>query len=284
MLRVAVYRFPHSRRSSFCAEAMARGIRAVGDEVHERSMAQYPGKPDTDVAVFYGFNRELLEDYRAAGKKAIYVDLGYWQREGQTGHHKLGINSRHPTAYFQRKPHAPDRWNRLNVTIHPWRTPKNPNAPIIVAGMSGKGATAEGFRPEQWERDAVAQLKRHTKRPIIYRPKPNWTGSKPIEGSEYQRGDSQGRDVPSVLKSGVHAVVTHHSNVAVDALLAGVPVFVADGICAPLALSDLSQIETPIYPDGREQWAYDAAYTQWTIAEMTAGVPWRHLKEEGLLA
>lgn len=280
MTTVAVYRFPHSRRSSFCAEAMTKGVRAVGDTVSERVMGQFQGVADTDVAAFYGFNRDLLDAYRKAGKTAVYIDLGYWRREGETGHHKLGLNSRHPTGYFQRRKHPPDRWERLRERIEPWR--KGGGA-IIVAGMSGKGAAAEGFRPEQWERQAVAELRKHTDRKIIYRPKPNWVGSKPIEGAEFQRGDSQGRDVPAVLKGGVHAVVTHHSNVAVDALLAGVPVFVMDGICAPLALSDLSKIETPLYPDGREQWAWDAAYTQWTVHEMTAGTAWRHLKTEGLV-
>jgi len=281
MTSVAVYRYPHSRRSSFCAEAMAQGIRASGDQVHDRVMSQYEGRPDTDVAVFYGFNRDLLDGYRVAGKKAIYVDLGYWAREGQTGHHKLGLNSRHPTAYFQRRAHAPDRWRRLNVTIQPWRA-ANPAAPIIVAGMSGKGALAEGFHPQEWERKAIAELRKHTQRRIIYRPKPNWTGSRPIDGADFQKGDSQGRDVPVVLRN-CHAIVTHHSNVAVDALLAGVPVFSVEGIAAKLGLSDLSKIETPVYPDGREQWAYDAAYTQWTVPEMASGAPWRHLKEEGLV-
>jgi len=281
MTTVAVYRFPHSRRSSFCAEAMAQGIRAVGDQVQERVMMQYHG-PDTDVAVFYGFNRELLDGYRTAGKKAIYIDLGYWAREGQLGHHKLGINSRHPTDYYQRRAHAPDRWARLRQTIAPWRTSSPPHAPILVCGMSGKGAAAEGFHPEEWERRTVAELRKHTQRRIVYRPKPNWAGSKPIEGADYQRGDNQGRDVPAVLRE-VHAVVTHHSNVAVDALIAGVPVFVMDGIARTLGLSDLSKIEKPIRPDGREQWAYDAAYTQWTVHEMATGAPWRHLKEEGLV-
>lgn len=237
-------------------------------------------EPDTDVAIFYGFNRELLDGYRLAGKKAIYADLGYWQREGTTGHHKLGINSRHPNNYFQNRKHAPDRWKRLNVTIDPWR--KGGGA-IVVAGMSGKGSNAEGLRAEEWEKFAVAELRKHTARPIIYRPKPNWVGSRAITGAETQRGDSQGRDVAGVLRSGIHAVVTHHSNVAVDALLAGVPVFCLDGIAATLGLSDLAKIENPIKPDGREQWAWDAAYTQWSLSELSHGAAWRHLKDEGLV-
>lgn len=259
---------------------MAAGARALGEQVIDRVMQEYH-EPDTDVAVFYGFNRAILDGYKAAGKKAIYVDLGYWQREGQTGHHKLGINSRHPTAYFQKRKHPDDRWRRLNVGIQPWK-PEGRGA-VIVAGMSGKGANAEGFAPEQWERETVQLLKRHTSRPIIYRPKPNWVGARPIEGAEFQRGDSQGRDVPTILRHGVHAVVTHHSNVAVEALLAGVPIFCVEGIMTPLALTNFARIENTIHPEGREQWAYDAAYTQWTIAEMTAGTAWRHLKDEGLV-
>lgn len=283
MITVAVYRFPHSRRSCFCAEAMSNGIRAVGDRVIERTMPEFR-EADTDVAVFYGFNKPLLDAYKAAGKKAIYVDLGYWRREGQFGHHKLGINSRHPTSYFQRRKHDDRRWRSLNIGIAPWQTKaRTPKAPIIVVGMSGKGAAAEGYLPQQWEAETIARLRKITDRPIIYRPKPNWRGSSPISGAEYQVGDNQGRDVPAVLSGGIHAIVSHHSNVGVDALLAGVPVFCVEGITTPLSRTDLSKIEDPLFPDGREQWAWDAAYTQWTVPEMSAGHPWRHLKNEGLV-
>ena len=278
MTDVMVYRWEGSRRSCFVADALFKGIQACGEKVRMKDARSFT-RPEADVALWYGYSKAIMDGYRDAGKKAIYVDLGYWRREGFNGHHKLAINSRHPTDYFQKKKHPPDRFKKLGVAIKDWT--KSGDS-IIVAGMSAKGAGAEGFPPERWERDAVAELKRYTTRSVIYRPKPNWHFSTRIDGAGYQRGDPQGNDVPTILK-GVHAVVTHHSNVAVDALLEGVPVFCLEGIASVLGKSKLSEIESPIRPEGREQWAYDAAYSQWSVPEMASGAAWRHLKEEGLV-
>ena len=63
-----------------------------------------------------------------------------------------------------------------------------------------------------------------------------------------------------------HAVVVHSSNVAVDALLAGVPVFCTVPCAAyRMGYADLSKIESPLYPDDREQWAWNLADQQWTL-------------------
>lgn len=278
MIDVVVYQWPGSRRSCFVASAMLKGIKACSDTARFKDARTYL-QPEGDVAVWYGFSRPIMDGYRDAGKKAVYVDLGYWRREGFTGHHKLTINSRHPTDYFQKTKHPPDRFNKLHVPIRPWR---HGEGDIIVAGMSGKGARAEGLEPEQWERWAVEELRKYTSRRVVYRPKPNWHGSGEIGGAILQRGHPQGDDVPRVLQN-TYAIVTHHSNVAVDALLEGVPVFCVDGIARLLGRKDLSKIEQPIRPDGREQWAYDAAYTQWTIPEMESGQAWQHLKNERLV-
>ena len=277
-LDVVVYRWPGSRRSCFVADALFKGIGSYGESVSLRDARSY-SEPEADVAVWYGYSKPIMEGYRRAGKKAIYVDLGYWAREGFTGHHKLAINSRHPTSYFQRRRHSPDRFRKLPVTVKPWT--KSGDF-VIVAGMSAKGAAAEGLNAEEWERRAVAELRKHTSRRIVYRPKPNWHSATRIEGTDFQKGHSQGDDVPDVLRN-CHAVVTHHSNVAVDALLAGVPVFCLEGIASVLGKSNLSEIESPIRPEGREQWAYDAAWTQWSVPEMASGAAWRHLREEGLV-
>ena len=53
-----------------------------------------------------------------------------------------------------------------------------------------------------------------------------------------------------------HCVVTFNSNVAVEALLAGTPVFVGPHSAAlPMgrSVTDLGDIENPAYPDGREE-------------------------------
>ncbi len=145
--------------------------------------------------------------------------------------------------------------------------------------MGPKGSRAEGFSPLAWERRAVAMIRQHSARPIIYRPKPNWENPLPLQGVETAPKD---QDLMEALR-GCHAVVAHHSNAAVEALVAGIPAFVVEGIALPMGRSDLAMIEQPRYPGTRAQWLADAAWTQWSVAEMSSGAAWRHLKDEGLV-
>lgn len=283
MRTIVIYFAQGVHRSMLVAQAMAAGARAARVPVSLRASVTYRGRPDHDVAIFYGLAdglRRVFDDYRR-DRRAIYIDLGYWGRRKRTrwdGYHKLVLNSRHPTAYFQSRAHPPDRFRSFGVDIRPWRRPEA-NGHIIVAGMSAKAAAVEGFGAEEWERETIAKLGQLTKRRIIYRPKPNWLGASAIRGSVWL-----GRDVPleSALK-GCHAVVAHHSNVAVDALLAGIPCICPGGAASVLSGHELEHIEDPPMPDGREQWAADLAYTQWSLEEMQTGAAFRYLLAEGLI-
>jgi hypothetical protein len=258
---------------------MAQGLHAAGQSHELLSSTSYRG-PAHDVAIFYGLAlglRRVLEEYRAAGRKAIYVDMGYWGRrlnDRFDGFHKLALNDRHPTAYFQRWAHPPDRIQHHGIRLKPWRTA---GRHILVAGMSAKAAQAEGLPPHSWERATIARLRELTDRPIVYRPKPNWTEACPIEGSVF----AQTQPLDSLFNN-CHAVVAHHSNVAVDALLAGVPCICPGGVASSLSGHDLTLIESPPMPDGRQQWAQDVAYTQWSIHEMRTGAAWGYLAREVL--
>lgn len=259
---------------------MAEGVRKSGDAVQICSSDGFRA-PCSDVAVFYGFDGSLqrvFRAYREAGRPAVYVDLGYWGRvEGGkfAGYHKVSVNGRHPTAYFQSRRHDDRRFSKFRLTIEGWRAGRS----ILLAGTSEKGALVDGFKAEEWERQAIALLRQHTDRPIIYRPKPSWTGARPIEGAVFAHSME---DVALALND-CHAVVTHHSNVAVDGLIRGIPAFCIDGVATPLALSDLSLVESPKREGDRHRWACDIAYCQFTVEEMRAGVVWRHLKSEELI-
>lgn len=286
-MNISVYIDPGSTRSKIVGDAIYDGIRRCGFTVEKKNSVTYRTRRSLtldDVAVFYGLSgglRRVFQDYRERGR-AFYIDLGYWGRRKRTrwdGYHKIILNSRHPTAYFQNKRHPNDRFASFRVPIKPWREP-NPKAPIIVAGMSAKAAGAEGFAAESWERATIAKLVKLTDRRIIYRPKPNWPHFHQIAGAKIQT------DVPlKVALADCHAVVAHHSNVCVDALLEGVPVFCVEGAAMPLAtpLEFLHTIDEPKRPDGREAWAADLAYCQWSLEEMQNGLAWRGIMDEGLL-
>lgn len=237
-----------------------------------------------DCAAFYGLEGNLTEAFAqfSAEKEAVYVDLGYWGRhEGGrwTGYHKVVVNSRHPTTYFRRIPKPDDRLSMFHVEPSPWRR-EGDGKHILLVGMSEKAAQHVGFEAEQWEYSVVDELRYCRTREIIYRPKPNWSGARAIPGSTFS---GRKRDLADDLNN-CWAVVTHHSNAAVEALMLGVPVFCTTGVAAPMGKDPFSgELYEPYYPPDRAQWAADLAYTQWSVEEIRQGLAWRHLKAEGLL-
>lgn len=240
------------------------------------------------VAAFYGLEGNIpaiFRHYRDHRRAAVYVDLGYWgRREGGrfTGYHKVVVNARHPTAYFQRHrtDFCIDRFGRFEVPILPLR--QSPGL-ILLAGMGDKGAIAEGFEPEQWERQVLTAIRAVTDRPVMYRPKPSWKEARPMPGTLYSQ---RHQDIPWPQ---VSAVVTHHSNVAVEALLNGIPTWCWGGVAAPHARQFLEELARPLtfqeFPPNYvlRAWAQDIAYTQWSVAEIAAGRCWAHLLREELV-
>lgn len=277
-LRVALVKYDH-RRSIKTLSAMAEGIAKTGDQPFILSDIEYR-TPEHDVAVFWGYvssMQRVLRTYTEAGKPAIYIDFGYWGRDKENTHYKLSLNARHPTAYFRSRQHDNKRAKALGIEAQKWR---KAGSHIVVAGMGAKAAWAERLEPPgSWETRVIAQLKTLTDRPIVYRPKPSWRDAEPLKDAAYSPPEQPLEDV----LANAHAVVTHHSNVAVDALVSGVPAFVWDGVASPMGLQDLALIETPLLPRDRESWINDISYTQFTLSEMAEGLPWRHLKNEGLL-
>lgn len=279
-------------REKICP-SLANGIAAAGDKPISLRAERYNGV-FSDAVIFYGFdgNRDsniarAFDDYRKAGLKAVYVDLGYFKKRDSLGrygdYHRFSVNDRHPTAYFQNIKHPSDRFDQHHRKIaREMRQGKN----IILCGMSDKASRFDGCGGlEQWERDAIDKIKAVTDRPIVYRPKPQ-VKDKPqypaIAGVGYS--DPRTRSLEDELKDS-WAVVSHHSNAGIDALLAGVPCFQAEGVAVALGLSDLSMIEQPRLPnlDERRQFMFDVAYCQFNRAEMENGTAWRHLKSEGLV-
>ncbi len=131
----------------------------------------------------------------------------------------------------------------------------------------------------EWETSTLQALRQVTDRPIVYRPKPSCKMTLLLPGAFYSPPI---QPLEEALVD-VHAVVTHHSNVACDALLEGIPAFSVEGVATAQGSQDFAQIETPIRSDDRAQWAADVAYSQFTVAEMRDGICWKHLKAEGLI-
>lgn len=249
---------------------MAAGIKKHG---HVAIVTRWENHIPADVAVGYGWK---FPHVLTAHKRFVYVDLGWWgrkpKRDELNGYHKVVVNGREPTDYFDRAS-LPDRFDRFGLELKPWRKGGDH---ILLAGMSEKSSGTRGFRPLEWEMNAIDKIKRVTDTPIVYRPKPSWKNAKPIDGTVFSPPT---QPLSEVLEN-CAGVVTLHSNVAVDALIAGVPVLAEQGVASLLSVWSIERLLGEQKQDRRQQLMDDVAYCQWTPTEMASGECWEHLVRE----
>lgn len=208
------------------------------------------------TSIAYGILRgtgEILRECERTGENYIYCDHSYFKQHRcdlsasrQNGYFRLVQNDRYARDIGSR---PSDRWEALGVKVKPWRkTGKH----IVVVPVSRFVAAYNGFNASDWLGSTLAKLKEVTDRPVMIKPKDS---DAPIE---------------EVL-DGAWALVTMESNAAIDALVAGVPVFAGvSAAVAPIANMELDLIESPPMGD-REGLFSMLAYQQWTIDEIVSG-------------
>jgi hypothetical protein len=238
-----------------------RGWRVIEQEGHQASIDD----TDADLICGYGWHPWMQEAYRKQPDRVVHVDLAFWTRNkyykiamgGETGRWSSLVDFDYPS----------NRFDMHQVTVKESRLP---GRRVLVAGMSGKAAKDWGYEPEQWERSAIERLRKAGAELIVYRPKPTFPASTPLPGAEY---DKQGLSI-EVRIHHVDAVVSHHSNVAIDALVAGLPIYVDTGISKSLSVPSIEDVVGAKAPDYEIRYRFlkQVAWHQWTLEELTSGV------------
>lgn len=282
-MRVAIYATDQgSKRGRHLAQAMLDGFRR--HRVDASVLTGYAGV-EADLAVAYGWNqRDIFLDYQRAGRQFIFLDLGYWGRRGsrlpEEGYHRFAVDSWDTLDGLLRNM-PPDRFDALGVRLHDWVDVWDRKV-VIVAGMSGKAAWTHGYPEGEWERRRMASLERLLRKTGIrveLRPKP----SKRIRVAETVE---QALDRARVL-------YTHHSNMAIDAIVRGIPCCAVKGVGRLFSpdIVDAGWFVNPferwqsgralLTDEHRRQVLADIAYAQWSPAEMRSGAFWEFLLRTG---
>lgn len=208
-----------------------------------------------DPFVVWGQQWTAAEAIRRAekeGRPYFDIDNGFWEpgRGNDRGYYKITYRGLSPVFL----PDAPDVHGL--PTLKPWR--KTGSHILLAYPGTGFGA-ALGMDMESWIAGAEAHIREFTDRKIIVRPK---TLTEPLGGDL--------RDC--------WALVTHSSNVAVDAVIAGIPVFVAPtNPASPVGNHYLTNIEDPVMPE-RTQWLRSLASQHFKVWEMREGHHFEKLK------
>jgi hypothetical protein len=210
------------------------------------------------IPVVWGVRRGSKEIIDQAVSRAgffYFIDNAYFGR-GHYNNYRITRNGFEAGA-IRRCP--PDRIKALGVEAAPWN---RGGEYVLVCPPTEPFMRAHGCGT--WLEETLVELKRHTDRKIVVRQKP--------------RAEETVVPLDDALR-GAHALVTHSSNIAVEAAVAGTPVFVAPtSAAAPVGLTDLSKIESPVFPD-RDPWLAHLAYSQFSFEELGTGQAWRMLLE-----
>jgi len=214
------------------------------------------GEPPDDGEMFVTWGQlwnalKTIPKALKQGRPFLHIDNGYIDpaRGLATGYYRITYNSPSPIMW----PDAPKA--RLVKSMAPWRE----NGRGIVIGLpSGFFGRAWGIDSQVWQASCVKELRRYTERPAFTRLKKS-----PVPLA---------RDLQHAW-----ALYTHSSNVAVDAVLAGIPVF-CQPTCpaAPVGNLDIAQIERPAMPD-RQAWFNSLIAQQYTVDEMRSGLARDHV-------
>ena len=230
------------------AQGIGCGLRYAEDDTGAR-----PGVP-----VVWGVapsSDRVVASAKQSGQYFFHVDQAYFSR-GHGQSYRITRN-RHEAGAVRECP--TDRIEAYGLVVKPWQ---RGGSNVLVCPPTDDFMAAHGHA--EWLKNTVEALRRHTDRPIIVRREPQPGGTvEPL----------------SEALSRAHALVTPSSNVAIEAVVAGVPVFVSpSSAAAPVGLTDLRSIERPVYPD-RDRWLAHLAYGQFSLEEVRSGAAWRMLLE-----
>jgi hypothetical protein len=222
-------------------------------------------------------NQAIWQRNVQQGKPTIVLEVGGIKR-GTTW--KVGLNGINRSAYFGPDNNNDDRHRLLGLSLKPWRTS---GEFILIAGQHDKSLQWQGMPSmSQWLMNTIDTIRTYTNRPILFRPHPRC----PLPNIENEFKNVY-RQQPVQLPNSyddfdmqfdnIWATVSWSSNPGIHSVINGVPAFTGpDSLAFDVTEQNLRSIETPLYCD-RTQWLNDYAYTEWTIEEISKGIPHKHL-------
>ena len=268
-MKFKLYRNYGALNSAPVFDAFATGVSALGHEIVE---------DQEDVAVIWSVlwwgrmqpNQEIYQQCMKLNKPIIIIEVGNLKR-GTTWR----ISCQHINNYgiFSNQANIDlDRPKKLGVSLKP-KADKRRNE-ILIATQHSRSLQWEGQPSmEQWIRDTIAKVKRHTGRRIVVRPHPRSQIREKFADAviELPRKVANSYD-DFDINYNYHCVINHNSGPAVQAAINGIPTICDSSSLAFSVSEKWENLENPQLPD-REEWFLKLCHTEWTVEEIRQGIP-----------
>jgi hypothetical protein len=258
MLRPPICYSDNQPTSGKLAAAMATGSHghAVNDLVYR------PGPAAVFGRLYAG---HVLDQAVADGHDYYYMDHAFM---GRGKYYRAARNAVQYQPTDQSINQAtPDRYERLRYDTAPEWQPRTGTS-IVICPNSPTYMSWFGIDAHEWVLDLVDKIGRRSSRPIVVR----WKAS------------AKNRPLYVDLHT-AHMVVTFSSMAAVEAIRAGVPVCTLApwATTRSMGITDIAQVDDPVYPARRLPFLWDLADHQWSMDEIHAGLAWQTLERDAAL-
>jgi hypothetical protein len=222
-------------------------------------------------------NKAIYESYRKRNIPVVIVEVGNFSR-GITW--RVSINNVNRQGIFSNNADLdPNRPNKLGISLTEFQEHRRPE--ILITGQHEQSLQWEGQpSTNDWLFELISKIKLHTDRKLLFRPHPrspvnivhrDITIIKPIKiHGTYDDYD---------FNSEYHCVINHNSGPGIQAAVNGVPVIVDSSSLAYPVSNVIDNIEQLQYID-RTEWIIKLAHTEWTIEEISKGIPLKRLLPE----
>jgi hypothetical protein len=260
--------------------AFANGIGASGHEIVDDG---------EDVAVIWS----VLWNGRMAGNQQIYnacikqnkpvvvIEVGSLKR-GQTWRISEGhINGLGVFGNIENL--DPLRPQKLGIGLRPEKTKRR--GEILIATQHARSLQWQGQPSmEQWVRDTIVKIKRHSSRRIVVRPHPRSQIREKFADAVIELPKKLNNTYDEFdINYDYHCVINHNSGPCVQSAIHGTPIICDSSSLAFPVSEKWENLENPQLPD-REGWFLKLCHTEWTVEEIAQGTPLKrlesHLKEK----
>jgi len=222
-------------------------------------------------------NKSIWHSARSRNKPVIVLEVGGINRNTTW---KVGLNGINRDGFFGHGRNDHGRCDLLDLRLKPWRTN---GEYILLCGQHDK-SQQWNMLPSmaRWVTETVESIRNYSDRPIIFRPHPRC----PVQGLEKKfknitvqtpRKLPQTYDDFDMNFENVYCTVSWTSNPGIHSVIEGVPSYTSPSSLAwDVSIKSLTNLENPPLPD-RTQWLNDYAHTEWTVEEISQGIPLKRL-------
>ena len=264
-MRFRLYREHGALNSVPVFNAFEQGVLSLG---HESVISR------EDVAVIWSvlWSGRMAANQRIynSGKNIIIIEVGNLFR-GRTWRVSLGhINALGEFSNIENL--DPTRPQKLGISLKPLNHDRRPE--ILIATQHRASEQWNG-QPSmaQWVESTVAEIRKYSDRKIVVRPHPRSPISVNLPGVTVEQPKQiSGSYDDFDIDYNYHCVINYNSGPAVQAAICGTPVICDSSSLAGILSEKMENIENPILPD-RTDWFLKLCHTEWTVKEISDGLP-----------